>query len=97
MCVSFFFFKQNTAYEMRISDWSSDVCSSDLCWKIAADHIVLRTPFGQHARGQSADDLQDPLVDGGHDRPSTEGEYPRRITDDEALAVVHREAPGALR
>src|SRR3546814_10973949 len=29
MCV-FFFFKQKTAYEMRISDWSSDVCSSDL-------------------------------------------------------------------
>src|SRR3546814_7606618 len=29
-CVFFFFFKQKTAYEMRISDWSSDVCSSDL-------------------------------------------------------------------
>src|SRR3546814_4020372 len=29
MC--FFCFKQKTAYEMRISDWSSDVCSSDLC------------------------------------------------------------------
>src|SRR3546814_10280482 len=29
----FFFFKQKTAYEMRISDWSSDVCSSDLCWR----------------------------------------------------------------
>src|SRR3546814_11282938 len=28
--VMFFFFKQKTAYEMRISDWSSDVCSSDL-------------------------------------------------------------------
>src|SRR3546814_2544714 len=28
--VEFFFFKQKTAYEMRISDWSSDVCSSDL-------------------------------------------------------------------
>src|SRR3546814_1099542 len=27
---SFFFFKQKTAYEVRISDWSSDVCSSDL-------------------------------------------------------------------
>src|SRR3546814_10371425 len=26
-----FFFKQKTAYELRISDWSSDVCSSDLC------------------------------------------------------------------
>src|SRR3546814_2847406 len=31
LCVLyFFFFKQKTAYEMRISDWSSDVCSSDL-------------------------------------------------------------------
>src|SRR3546814_17336516 len=30
MCCVFFFFKQKTAYEMRISDWSSDVCSSDL-------------------------------------------------------------------
>src|SRR3546814_6312446 len=28
--ISLFFFKQKTAYEMRISDWSSDVCSSDL-------------------------------------------------------------------
>src|SRR3546814_4207497 len=35
MCCSFFFFfffKQKTAYEMRISDWSSDVCSSDLLY-----------------------------------------------------------------
>src|SRR3546814_3566116 len=30
LCLLFFFFKQKTAYEMRISDWSSDVCSSDL-------------------------------------------------------------------
>src|SRR3546814_9927471 len=30
MLIVFFFFKQKTAYEMRISDWSSDVCSSDL-------------------------------------------------------------------
>src|SRR3546814_2381932 len=30
LCLVFFFFKQKTAYEMRISDWSSDVCSSDL-------------------------------------------------------------------
>src|SRR3546814_5192044 len=32
----FFFFKQKTAYEMRISDWSSDVCSSDLKGLITA-------------------------------------------------------------
>src|SRR3546814_21098207 len=30
--LDFFFFKQKTAYEMRISDWSSDVCSSDLLY-----------------------------------------------------------------
>src|SRR3546814_4346413 len=39
-----FFFKQKTAYEMRISDWSSDVCSSDLCVdrqrQLAAVHQV---------------------------------------------------------
>src|SRR3546814_5333904 len=34
---SFFFFKQKTAYEMRISDWSSDVCSSDLRDRRRAD------------------------------------------------------------
>src|SRR3546814_6084145 len=34
----FFFFKQKTAYEMRISDWSSDVCSSDLT--IPTRHLV---------------------------------------------------------
>src|SRR3546814_10791532 len=34
--VVFFFFKQKTAYEMRISDWSSDVCSSDLRVRPAA-------------------------------------------------------------
>src|SRR3546814_5922491 len=36
----FFFFKQKTAYEMRISDWSSDVCSSDL-------YGALSTPGGE--------------------------------------------------
>src|SRR3546814_4381065 len=38
--VLFFFFKQKTAYEMRISDWSSDVCSSDLgvcCFSLPGD------------------------------------------------------------
>src|SRR3546814_2862922 len=35
--VSFLFFKQKTAYEMRISDWSSDVCSSDLIGRVFAN------------------------------------------------------------
>src|SRR3546814_5776429 len=37
----FFFFKQKTAYEMRISDWSSDVCSSDLD---AFDDVMIVAP-----------------------------------------------------
>src|SRR3546814_8846728 len=41
--VCFFFFKQKTAYEMRISDWSSDVCSSDL--------IPLCSPGARERRG----------------------------------------------
>src|SRR3546814_2392531 len=43
MCLFFFFFKQKTAYEMRISDWSSDVCSSDLAEPVAQ-------PFDQAPR-----------------------------------------------
>src|SRR3546814_6078220 len=55
----FFFFKQKTAYEMRISDWSSDVCSSDL----AQDFRAL---VGQHRRkGRVAEDLAQPAVDDG--------------------------------
>src|SRR3546814_10534857 len=40
----FFFFKQKTAYEMRISDWSSDVCSSDLA-------AGPDSPWRAHRRG----------------------------------------------
>src|SRR3546814_16115730 len=39
----FYFFKQNTAYEMRISDWSSDVCSSDLASCRACSAEILAT------------------------------------------------------
>src|SRR3546814_2499882 len=63
-----FFFKQKTAYEMRISDWSSDVCSSDLCGTssgcggsrcrhhaTAAGKAGASRPFSLHlrARGQN--------------------------------------------
>src|SRR3546814_8872927 len=61
-CV-FFFFKQKTAYEMRISDWSSDVCSSDLTIEMSralldqplalarrpAGILLLRTGHPHHA------------------------------------------------
>src|SRR3546814_10260994 len=41
MFVFFFFFKQKTAYEMRISDWSSDVCSSDLTDRLYKKAVEL--------------------------------------------------------
>src|SRR3546814_6351849 len=40
MLLLFFFFKQKTAYEMRISDWTSDVCSSDLLAALNACMMV---------------------------------------------------------
>src|SRR3546814_16670961 len=40
MLCFFFFFKQKTAYEMRISDWSSDVCSSDLAVARDVDDVI---------------------------------------------------------
>src|SRR3546814_2614589 len=49
----FLFFKQKTAYEMRISDWSSDVCSSDL----------VLTWFAQFATFGHPVHLSNPLID----------------------------------
>src|SRR3546814_14245870 len=44
--MSFFFFKQKTAYEMRISDWSSDVCSSDLAARVGLERGEVGTRAG---------------------------------------------------
>src|SRR3546814_6738927 len=51
----FCFFKQKTAYEMRISDWSSDVCSSDLEPRSSSGELVRHRGDGRGAaHGQSA-------------------------------------------
>src|SRR3546814_11703633 len=63
---SFFFFKQKTAYEMRISDWSSDVCSSDLVSKEAHDRSPLL------ANGHSLGEILHSLC--GHRRPVAVGQ-----------------------
>src|SRR3546814_4024038 len=50
VCFVFLFFKQKTAYEMRISDWSSDVCSSDLAARERAE-LARRQLRGVHHEG----------------------------------------------
>src|SRR3546814_7591131 len=70
----FFFFKQKTAYEMRISDWSSDVCSSDLIERLDSDRLGRR-----HELERLLDDVRARKVDvlvgtqilaKGHDFPN---------------------------
>src|SRR3546814_8982306 len=53
VCDIFFFFKQKTAYEVRISDWSSDVCSSDLGaepQRSRLPRMPRRTCFTEHLK-----------------------------------------------
>src|SRR3546814_1830362 len=65
-----FFFKQKTAYEMRISDWSSDVCSSDLLARMP-DRPVADPLAGGRDAGRAA-------LDGGGPGGETE---PMRLSD----------------
>src|SRR3546814_10033962 len=61
----FFFFKQKTAYEMRISDWSSDVCSSDLMpLQVVERHMrgLLDRPVEMRAADERAEIVVSGLV-----------------------------------
>src|SRR3546814_1040044 len=63
--MTFFFFKQKTAYEMRISDWSSDVCSSDLAdLRVAQFDPVVRAVVADDA-GDGAEHRTGGLVGAG--------------------------------
>src|SRR3546814_14166687 len=52
LCV--FCFKQKTAYDVRISDWSSDVCSSDLGLRVAVDSTTTPRPARQPSRSPTS-------------------------------------------
>src|SRR3546814_5202231 len=85
----FFFFKQKTAYEMRISDWSSDVCSSDL--------RCATTPIEEPIHGSSRHHHA-PRAAHPHDH----GDRDRRLgahhldADQERLSARRRLGPGGV-
>src|SRR3546814_8677345 len=89
----FFFFKQKTAYEMRISDWSSDVCSSDLGEDAAAEaHEDRNERSAERERGQCLDD--DPIIGsvaGGA------GQIPEEARDREQAEPGHQHAGDGAR
>src|SRR3546814_13096024 len=64
----FFFYKQKPAYEVRISDWSSDVCSSDLAPAPAA---AAPAPTPQPARAEPVEAPSSPPTETKKDSPST--------------------------
>src|SRR3546814_20844031 len=67
----FFFFKQKTAYEMRISDWSSDVCSSDLLRAAHQQHPFIAV-WDDHESTNNA------WRDGADNHDPGEGTWPER-------------------
>src|SRR3546814_3927336 len=76
-----FFFKQKTAYEMRISDWSSDVCSSDL----------LFIPFGGVRRDRIGGELARHLLNGALVVGQLElvGHFPVSIMASASISTFH--------
>src|SRR3546814_10287572 len=81
--VVFFFFKQKTAYEMRISDWSSDVCSSDL--KTDQDDVLSK----------ELDRLLDGAIRRGEARPASGAAG--RLDEGRALVVMGEAGAGKSR
>src|SRR3546814_2710863 len=90
-CVFFFFFKQKTAYEMPISDWSSDVCSSDLERdRAVGDAVRDKDIVTLEQRAAAIDDVGDIafaiLIGGGEDRLAGAADHLRGIV----LVEQHR-------
>src|SRR3546814_12254917 len=85
----FVFFKQKTAYEMRISDWSSDVCSSDLEGLKQRASRLLAAPLLRSGRGRRAAPGEGPAF------PTNKPPLPRPTSTPRAgrLTQTHNPAP----
>src|SRR3546814_20548475 len=86
----FFFFKQKTAYDLRISDWSSDVCSSDLH---GLKDLVRELVGAEISKQQQSSDWGAPqLSEAQQDYAASDVRYLHRLREkmDERLAREHR-------
>src|SRR3546814_9002121 len=89
--VFFFFFKQKTAYEMRISDWSSDVCSSDLTTPPPHDNLhVSWASLGILVQALSVYFFSAIMKSGHEWFPDFTGVYYALMLDRHALPFGHR-------
>src|SRR3546814_5502526 len=86
----FFFFKQKTAYEMPISDWSSDVCSSDLACARGAIDAFGGVDILVNNAGSAATPI-DPKDAGHHDNPTWIAVYRQNTVS--AVRLIHRLVP----
>src|SRR3546814_2926114 len=99
ICLSFiyffFFFKQKTAYDMRISDWSSDVCSSDLV--LIGERSIKPFPvLGRYERGNLLQHLILERATGRGDQRRQRLFLRRRnpVRDEPAKKTVHHPGSG---
>src|SRR3546814_13092047 len=93
LCGFFFFFKQKTAYEMRISDWSSDVCSSDLQQLAAAEGPASALDADAVVAEQPIFDLAVDHGDAGVDLLDLRDLSRRRLEPDEIVEAERRRQP----
>src|SRR3546814_14958942 len=83
-CIVCLFFKQKTAYEMRISDWSSDVCSSDL-----DHHRGLRTSLSTPSAATALTFIRDTGAVTRHGLTQTRSRADPHLEADPLAAVLH--------
>src|SRR3546814_4172210 len=85
-----FFFKQKTAYEMRISDWSSDVCSSDLRPEHRVDVAVIGDVIAEIGHGRGIDGRKPDRIHAEIDQMIEPPRDAAQIADAVAIGILKR-------
>src|SRR3546814_8537345 len=96
--MSFFFFKQKSAYDMRISDWSSDVCSSDLNHRVEigkrpehrVDVAVIGDVIAEIGHGRGIDGRKPDRIHAEIDQMIKPPRDAAQITDTVAIGILTR-------